>query len=535
MTSESRETAQRLGTDSELYWRVREISRPDRVAMVSPTGSLTYAELFERAHELALNLAGRRSPILVYGHKDPALLVAFVAALEVGRPYVPVDVSAPVGRIERMLDLAHPGDVVVAGPLPPELAAVLDARGVAAGELDRLGRLTRPEMSPVAGADSALSATPLAYVMFTSGTTGDPKGVPIPVSALTNFADWILGVAGCRPNAETFLNQAPFNFDLSIMDVYGSLLSGGTLFSITRDEIGDPRALFRRLEHASLTVWVSTPSFARLCLAEPRFRAELLPALRCFLFCGETLPPEVAGELLRRFPGAEVWNTYGPTETTVAVTGVRITAELAASGRPLPVGTPAPNVEVYIVDREDASRRLPLGEVGEIVIAGRQVSIGYLLPPTAPGESERPNPFVNLPDGRRAYQTGDLGWLEPGSGQLYCAGRTDRQVKVRGYRLELEEIESLLRRMPGVGEAAVLVVDRDGHPDHLVAFLVPAGDPEQPALPEDDFDLGQAARSFLADRLPSYALPRRTRLIRHVPLTSNGKLDRRALAQLVTR
>src|SRR5262249_28027620 len=184
-----------------------------------------------------------------------------------------------------------------------------------------------------------------AYVVFTSGTTGDPKGVPVSHAALEHFTDWLLATHAFAD--VTFLNQAPFGFDLSVMDLYGALLSGGTLFVLGRDDVADTRRLFARLEGAPLTTWVSTPSFARVCLAERRFARAMLPALRRFLFCGETLPPLVARELLVRFPGAEVWNMYGPTEVTVAVTHARIRAP---SDDPLPVGRAAPGLEISIPD-----------------------------------------------------------------------------------------------------------------------------------------------------------------------------------------
>ena len=179
------------------------------------------------------------------------------------------------------------------------------------------------------------------YIIFTSGSTGDPKGVIITAGNLGAFVTWMLAEHAFVPAGEVFLNQAPFSFDLSVMDLYLSLATGGTLHSITREEIADFRRLFRSLTESGLTTWVSTPSFAQLCLAERTFAAERLPGLRRFLFCGETLFPETAARLCERFPEAEVWNTYGPTEATVATTSIRITPEIAARGGALPIGFPA--------------------------------------------------------------------------------------------------------------------------------------------------------------------------------------------------
>jgi len=518
-----------------LFACIAAASDRSRPAVVAGDGALTYAQLLDRARHLAFRLGSVDAPVLIYGNKQPAMVVGIVAALRLARPYVPVDASIPPARVARMLAAARPADAVLAQPAPPALARELATHGVRtivldplAAELDAdqgLEAAARPCPAPAAGPRQANPEAP-AYVLFTSGTTGEPKGVPIPHAALRHFTDWLLATHAFVPSTETFLNQAPFSFDLSVMDLYGALLTGGTLFALGREELADMRALFRRLDGARLTVWVSTPSFARLCLAEPRFAQSMLPALRRFLFCGETLPVDVVQALQQRFPGVEVWNMYGPTETTVAVTAVRITAAMAASGCPLSVGYPAPGIDVWIAAPDDPLRILPHGSYGEIVIAGPQVASGY-LPPHAGAAA-----FIALPDGRRAYRTGDLGWIDPDDGALACAGRLDRQIKLHGYRIELEEIEARLRAVPGVTDGAVLAVERDGRPDHLVAAVV-GGDADAPPLPEGARPLVQVVRAALAEWLPDYALPRLVRRVRALPLTPNGKIDRRALREML--
>src|SRR5262245_22171060 len=506
-----------------LFARIADAPSLDRQAVVGPDGALTWSDRLHPAQRLAGSLCAEPAPVLVYGHKQPAMVVAIVAALRLGRPYVPVDLSAPPARISRMLDSARPTDVVLAQDPPAALAEELATRGIRTVALDPLAAdLTG---APAAGDLPAHDPDGPAYIVFTSGTTGYPKGVPIPYGALRRFADWLLATHPFVAGDEIFLNQAPLSFDLSVMDLYGALLTGGTLFAITRDELVDPRLLFRRLDGAPLTTWVSTPSFARFCLAEPRFARDMLPGMRRFLLCGETLPVGVARELLARFPRAEVWNMYGPTETTVAVTAVRITDVMVASDRPLPVGRAAPGTEVWIADPADPLRRLAEGERGESVIAGPQVAAGYLPPADAAA-----NPFFTLPDGRRAYRTGDLGVIDPHDGSVACGGRLDGQIKLHGYRLELEEIEAHLRAVPGVGDGAVLAIERDGRPDHLVAVVVGASD-DPSSLPAGGRPLTQLVRAALAESLPDYALPRLVRRVPALPLTSNGKVDRRALRE----
>jgi D-alanine--poly(phosphoribitol) ligase subunit 1 len=513
-------------TAGSLFARIAAAPDTSRPAVVGPDGALTYAELLDRSARLAGRLGPRGGPVLLYGHKEPAMIVGVVAALRAGRPYVPVDQSTPPARISRMLAAARPSHAVLAQDPVPALVEELAARDVDTIELDALA-------SSVAGApnDPAPEVDgATAYVVFTSGTTGNPKGVPVPRRALRHFADWLLATHAFVRGGETFLNQAPLSFDLSVMDLYGALLTGGTWFSIGRAELDDPRRLFRRLDGAPLTAWVSTPSFARFCLAEPRFGQAMLPDLRRFLFCGETLPVGVAQDLLARFPLAQVWNMYGPTEATVAVTAVRITDAMVASGRPLTIGHPAPGIDVWIADPDDAHCRLPPGTRGEIVIAGAQVADPYLLPAHAGEASGDASPFFSLSDGRRAYRTGDLGSVDAADGSLACSGRLDHQIKLHGYRLELEEIEACLRAVPGVADGAVLAVERGGQPDHLVAVVVGTS-ADEPPLPPEGRPLTQLIRAALAEWLPDYALPRLVRRMPALPLTTNGKVDRRALRE----
>ena len=488
---------------------------PARRAHLGPDGAIAYAELWDRAQAVAAwhEAQPPPGPVLVYGHKEPAMLVAFLGAALAGRPYVPTDTVLPLGRVRRIAVLS--GSTAWLAPRSPRETPVGGAEpGLVLGAA---GELVPPR--PRRPQDPA--PDPLAYILFTSGSTGDPKGVPIPWSAVAHFVGWMRSQQRLEPGREVVLNQAPFSFDLSVMDLYLALTTGGTLVSIPRGMVQDPRTLFPALAAADLTVWVSTPSFAQFCLAEPTFGAGMLPRLRRMLFCGETLPAATARALLQRFPEAEVWNTYGPTETTVAVTSVRITPELAAGPDPLPVGAPAPGMRVWVAGPDLAE--LAPGEAGEVVIAGPQVSPGYLAGPAA-GRG-----FVSLPPARgggTAYRTGDAGYAR--DGQLFCVGRLDRQVKLHGYRLELDEIEAHLTRLDGVCAAAVLPVVREGRVQHLVAFVVAEPAPD----PAGAFAAAQQLRHELGGSLPPYAIPRLIRFLPALPLTPNGKVDRRHLEAL---
>jgi D-alanine--poly(phosphoribitol) ligase subunit 1 len=334
----------------------------------------------------------------------------------------------------------------------------------------------------------------------------------------------MLDEQGFAPGEEVFLNQAPFSFDLSVMDLYLSLATGGTLFSITRDEIADFKRLFRALTLSRVTTWVSTPSFVQLCLAERTFTAERLPGLRRFLFCGETLFPETAARLCERFPLAEVWNTYGPTEATVATTSIRITPGIAASGGPLPIGRPRPGTEIQLLaeaDDDEDSDASP-GERGEIVIVGPNVSPGYI------GQPELTDRVFSGSDAGRAYRTGD--WGRRHDGLFFFEGRRDAQIKLHGYRIELADIENNLSALPGVRDCAVLPIRKRGAIQFLAAFVALAGDP--PGTGSESEAAAAQLRGALAERLPGYMIPRKIHFLPALPLTPNGKADRRLLAQI---
>jgi D-alanine--poly(phosphoribitol) ligase subunit 1 len=470
---------------------------PDRLAHVSRHGLLTYGELQRRSDALAAHLARTlpddRSPVAVLGHKEPELLMAFLGAVKAGHPYAPIDTIVPAQRVERTVATAG-----AALTLTPDTVALLAE-----------GSATAPPRRP--------SPDDPYYVMFTSGSTGEPKGVVITRGGITFFLDWLLAEQAFGQE-ERFLNVVPYSFDVSVMDTYAALLTGGTVCSVTREDVANPKALFAFLAESGLTTWVSTPSFAQMCLVERTFGAGLLPRLRRFLFCGETLPPQVAAQLLDRFPAAAVWNTYGPTETTVAVTSVRIDREVLARWSPLPIGYAMPGTRIAVVD--EAGRAVSDGERGQIVIAGPTVSPGYLGRPDLTDQA-----FFRF-DGRRAYRTGD--WGRCRDGLLFFEGRMDNQVKLHGYRIELADVEANLRGLPGVRDAVVLPVQRQGVTDSLAAFVILD---ERPAEP--DAKLANALRTRLGERVPAYMVPRKVVFLDTFPMNANGKADRRRLAELL--
>jgi len=354
------------------------------------------------------------------------------------------------------------------------------------------------------------------YVLFTSGSTGEPKGVIITLACLEHFIGWMLAEQQFSKRAEVFLNQAPFSFDLSVMDLYCSLVTGGTLFSISRDLIENPKKLYRALASSGVTTWVSTPSFAQMCLVEDKFAETMLPRVRRFLFCGETLAPQTAAQLLARFPQAQVWNMYGPTEATVATTSIHIDAAILEKYSPLPVGSVMPGTKIVIVDENGGE--LSANNRGEIIIAGPNVSPGYVGRPDLTARA-----FFEY-RGLRAYKTGDLGRFR--DSLLFFEGRIDEQIKLSGYRIELGDVEANLRALPTVRDAVVIPLMKNGAAQSLTAFVTLLARNET-----SDFKLAHNLRSQLGERLPVYMLPRKFVFLDAFPMTANGKVDRAALAK----
>src|SRR5580765_7820691 len=473
------------------------VERPDHVALASGSRRVTYGELLSRAHGLAAHLSSvlpdDGSPVAVVGHKEPEMVMGFLAAALAGHPFVPIDSATPEARVSRILEVAGVSRTLTV-PDIARLATPSEARPA-----DR-----RPDDHPY-------------YVIFTSGSTGEPKGVVITRGCMGSFIRWMLAEQKLEPAAECFLNQVVYSFDVSVMDLYLSLTTGGTHLSLTRDDIADFKRLFGVLADSTVTVWVSTPSFARLCLAEPRFDRRLLPAVRRFLLAGETLAPEIARQLLARFPGAEVWNMYGPTEATVVTTSVQVTTDLLAQHVVLPIGYPKPGTAVFVAG-EAGLEPLSDGERGEIVIAGDNVSPGYLGRPDLTALR-----FADY-HGQRAYLTGDIGHVE--NGLVFFDGRRDHQVKLHGYRVELGDVEANLCALEGIHDAVVLPVLRNGEVDSLAAFVITESN-----APESDGAGSLWLRTRLGDRVPSYMLPRVVRFLDRFPMTANGKVDRRKLSE----
>ncbi len=488
-----------------LIERILQYSRisPQKMAYQCVSGSLTYAQLAERAGRLARAIDDRvqpKAPVLVYGHKQPLMPVCFLACALSGRAYVPVDESIPPERVRRIAELSGAQLVLAVSPITIDATPMLAQQEIAA-VCENDGCVAQYTPVPMDEDD-------LFYILFTSGSTGQPKGVKITRRNADGFVGALCAVDGLW-QGDTVLNQAAFSFDLSVADLYGALCMGKTLFVLERAVMQDIPSLFARLKESGAGTAVMTPSFAELCLADRGFSANLLPQLKAIFFCGETLCPATARRLFERFPSIRLFNAYGPTETTVAVTICELSPKWLEQEL-LPVGTELDGTNIYVVDEQ--RRPLAEGEIGQLLVTGTGVGAGYV--------GTEQGGFIRF-RGECAYLTGDYGYRKDGT--LFFTGRRDDQIKHRGYRVELQDIERNLLRLCGVRRCAVVLVP--GTRQYLCAYV----------CPEQGVRLTtQGIKAALRQHLPDYMIPERVRISDSLPLTANGKCDRAALVKIET-
>ncbi|NLD19233.1 MAG: D-alanine--poly(phosphoribitol) ligase subunit DltA [Clostridiales bacterium] len=496
----------------------RVVDFGSNIAFHSSEEEMTYEDLWEKSDRLAwqldMELGLSKKAIVVYGHKNPWMVVCFFACVKSGRAYCPVDTSMPEERIEAIVKAVDNVLVLATDEqdiqrLPDKVRVMsLEEIKEAADSCLRIG--TKGWVKP----------EDVFYIIFTSGSTGEPKGVQITSENLSRYTQWsvTLGDSPKDKEGSIFLNQAPFSFDLSVMDTYTALVSGGTVWCLDKEMQKETRRLLDYIAEGTINYWVSTPSFADVCLSDKGFDNSLLPELRVFLFCGEKLRRETAKRLRLRFPKSIIVNTYGPTESTVAVSQAIINDEMIKADRPLPIGQPKPGTILRII-KDDGSIASD-GEKGEIEIIGDTVSPGYF---NNPEKTEQVFSMVNI-NGKsmRAYRTGDEGFIE--NEVVHHCGRIDLQVKVHGYRIEMGDIEANLMSIGGIESAAVVPKTEENRIRYLAAFLVSPG-------AVGDHQDRRMVRIKLKEKLPEYMIPKKIVFIDKLPMTENGKTDRKKLEE----
>lgn len=530
-------------------------ARPTATALCYGDSTLTYQQLSVRVDALAValrqlklspraqlpghptgaNSLGRGEPVALWFAPGVEMVVALLAVLRAGAAYLPLDLANPPARLQAILAdsqsrLLLCANEAAAAQLQAQLTASEPVGGPLACQIRTLDQLSVGVDSPADTADlpTDLTGEDLAYLMYTSGTTGVPKGVLIRQQSVVRVV--------CDTNYlqlgpdDVCLLLANYAFDGSVFDLFGALLNGGTLVLCDKDDVLDPARVAALVSHHRVSSMFATTSLFNLLLDEQTLA---LCRLRYFIFGGEAASPRHCARALAHFAPGALINVYGPTEATVLVTAKAIHQQHPL--QPVPIGQPVNDTRLYIFDSQ--RQLVPFGWTGELYIGGLAVAAGYL------GQAQfNADKFIDNPyrPGERLYRSGDLvRWQQ--NGDLQFIGRVDNQVKIRGFRLELAEIEAALLALPEISQAQVMLREQDGR-KLLVAAVVPAVPAEQPLIDsaqqpsqaQQDRQVQQLRQlqQALSARLPDYMLPAGWLLLAQFPLTANGKVDQRALSQL---
>ena len=460
-------------------------TNPYKNAYIVGKNSISYLELWTQASKLSISLSAQGTePVIIYGHKEVEVVVCILACIISNRTYIPIDISLPLSRLIKIKDVSNASLIINVSNLE-----VSNIENYSFREL-----ISKNDLSNL-----KKNSNELVYTIFTSGTTGNPKGVPISKKNLNNFICWINNLKPLNQyqNIVVF-NQANFSFDLSVADLYYSLSNGHTLVSLEGYETNLIEVL-KVFKEEKIDVAFLTPTFIKLCLLSKDFNESYLNDLKCIYFCGECLDVKTVCKLYKAFPNIEIINAYGPTEATSAISAINITKTMLNETL-LPVGdmlTLATEVEI---------------RDSEIVLKGDSVFDGYL--------GDHIGGFFRE-NNENCYRTGDLGYIH--DGKLYCKGRVDNQIKYKGYRIELADIENNILSIAGVDECVVVPLYNDmGVVKSLKAFVVSSENLTMSKIKQE-----------LKKYLPLYMIPSIFKKVDFLPMTVNGKIDRKKLLEVV--
>jgi len=478
---------------------------PDKIAISGNDVDITWEELKNKLDELKslflqLNIP-KGHPIIIYGHKEHFFPLSILCCIYSEITYIPIDVVYPAERIEKII-MQTGSQIVINCTNKPLLFKV---------PVTINSQMQITQFSPLIFENNiyCIENEILQYIMFTSGSTGEPKGVQITKNNILSFVEWALNDFGFNQN-DVFLNQAPFSFDVSLCDIINAFAVGGTIILVSNELIKNQNSFLEKIKKYNCSVWTSTPSFAYLFLRHPFFEAAFLPSLKKFLFMGEELPNLTCKKIKTIFPESNIYNAYGPTEATIVTTLVEITDEIINKNKTLPIGYCKPNAELFI-EKANANE-----ENGELIICGDHVSYGYFKNDKLNNEKF----FTN--NGKRCFKTGDLAFQK--NNLFYFLGRNDEQIKLHGYRIELNEINHVILSFSSIQDAVTLPLKRNAEVKKIISFII---------LNENatEKEVIKHLNEELSKKLPYYMVPSEFIVVKEFPYTSSHKIDKNKLIE----
>ncbi|MHB1177485.1 MAG: amino acid adenylation domain-containing protein [Daejeonella sp.] len=492
------------------------LKTPESIALIRHDLTLTYRSLNEQVNRLARYLIEKGvqqgSNVGLLASRDFDMIIGMYAILKTGSAYVPIDPEYPADRQKYILNQSSASHVITHAEYPGlDLISDLKIINLKEADLENLGN---------GNLNIPIQSHQLAYTIYTSGSTGVPKGVMIEHHSAVNLIEWVNTTFNVT-SGDRVLFITSMCFDLSVYDIFGLLSAGGAVVIVNQQEVVDINKLKHFLLKYKITFWDSVPTTMNYLIKELRSAAEpfIQNSLRLVFLSGDWIPIQLPLEIRNYFPNAKVISLGGATEGTVWSNYFQVD-ELEPGWKSIPYGKPMANNFFYVLNEQLSA--VPLGVTGELFIGGVGVARGYANDPDKTQHSFLPDPF-NTKAGGRMYRTGDLGRMMP-DGNLEFLGRKDSQIKIRGFRVELGEIENVLNKSSLVNQAVVIArTEKDGN-KNLIAFIVSNS---------GNFDRKEIL-AYLKSKLPDYMIPAMLEELKQFPLTSNGKIDKKALLNLET-
>lgn len=479
----------------------------DKLAISGSDRDVLWQQLYENIISLEnlykqLNIP-KGHLVMIYGHKESFYAQSILSLIKSDIPYVPIDEIYPIERIKKIKNITGSQVLINCTNKKIEVDFAIEINS----DLQIKKKFTPNYKNNI----FYNSSNPLRYVMFTSGSTGEPKGVQISNNNILSFLDWIKKDYNYSTN-DVFMNQSPFTFDVSLYDILSSFMLGASVLLVSRKLASNNEEFLNKLKKYNISVWTSTPSFVYIYLRNKDFNIDYLPKLKTFVFAGEILSTKIVDSLHKKFNIPKVINAYGPTEATITTTWINITPDLLKTISKMPIGYPKRDCKILIDNKEEKANK-----EGEIIIVGNHVSIGYFK-----NKKLTSSKFFKYKN-QQAFRTGDLGFIE--NNIVYYTGRNDDLIKFHGYRIELGEIDTQINNVDFVDETVTIALKRNDEVKRIISFVILKDK-------TNILNYKQKIITNIETKIPSYMIPGDIVAIKQFPVNANHKIDKQKLTDI---